>query len=280
MILSLRLNRFVGSIFLYAVLILISIFMILPFLWMVRTSLMPPDEIFGSPPVLLSPRMNLSAYQYLFDQLHIEQIVWNTLVVSAGATALQLFFCALGGYGFAKYDFPAKKWLFSLLLATFIVPFVIMMVPLYLIMRDLHWLDTYWPLTIPWAANAFGIFFMRQYISTISNDLMDAARIDGAGEFGIFSRIILPIIVPGLTSLGLLTFIGTWNSFLWPLVILKSPEKFTLPLTISSMVGPVGRSVWAEWMGTSIISILPLLLIFIIFQRRFIEGITAGAVRG
>jgi ABC-type glycerol-3-phosphate transport system permease component len=277
---SARLIRLLGNVILYGVLIGVSLFMMLPFVWMLSTSLKPADEIFGYPPIIISRNFSLNAYKYVIVQYQVPRILINTLIVSTVATVLQLFFCSLGGYGFAKYKFPGQRSLFSLLLATMIVPFVIVMVPLYLIMRDFHWIDTYWPLLIPFAANAFGIFFMRQYISSISDELLDAARIDGAGEFGIYLRIIFPIIIPGLTSLGLIIFMNTWNSFLWPLVILKSSENFTIPLTISSMTGQVGRTVWNEYMATAVMSILPLLVIFLAFQRRFVEGITAGAIRG
>jgi ABC-type glycerol-3-phosphate transport system permease component len=136
-------------------------------------------------------------------------------------------------------------------------------------------------LIIPGAANAFGIFFMRQYITTISDELLDAARIDGASEFGIFGRVILPIIAPGLTSLGLIFFMGSWNNFMWPLVILKSPSNFTLPIAIRSIVGGlIGRPVFNLQMAASVISIIPLLIVFLVFQRRFVEGITAGAIKG
>jgi ABC-type glycerol-3-phosphate transport system permease component len=161
-----------------------------------------------------------------------------------------------------------------------VIPAAVTLVPIYIIMRDLKWIDTFWPLIIPGAANAFGIFFMRQYIMSVSNELMDAARIDGAGEFTIFWRIILPIIAPGLTSLGLIFFMSSWNDFLGPLIYLKSPENFTLPLIIRSLIGPVGRTVYDVQMAASVISLIPLLIIFLIFQRRFVEGITAGAVKG
>jgi ABC-type glycerol-3-phosphate transport system permease component len=144
----------------------------------------------------------------------------------------------------------------------------------------LKWIDTILPLIIPGAANAFGIFFMRQYISTISEDIMDAARIDGAGEFTIYWRIIVPIIAPGLTSLGLIFFMGAWNAIMGPLIYLKSPENFTLPLIIRSMTSPVGRTIYDTQMAASVISIIPLLIIFLIFQRRLMEGIAAGAVKG
>ncbi|MEJ2555668.1 MAG: carbohydrate ABC transporter permease [Anaerolineae bacterium] len=281
MSLTRRLNRLLGGVLLYGLLIGMSVFMILPFIWMFSTSLKPQNEIFRLPPVIVSMNSNLDAYRNLVEDRNILRIVGNTFVIAAGATCLRLFFCSLGGYGFAKYKFPGRGALFGFLLGTMIVPFSITMVPLYVIMLRLKWIDTFWPLIIPGAANAFGIFFMRQYISTISDELLDAARIDGASEFGIYWRVVLPIIIPGLTSLGLIFFMQVWNDFLWPLVILKSPDNFTLPIAIRSMVGGViGRPVYHLQMAASVISIIPLLIIFLVFQRRFVEGITAGAIRG
>ncbi len=276
-----KVTRWAGDGLLYALLIAVSIFMILPFLWMVSTSLKPENEIFRLPPVMISQNFNLNSYLNLFQQRGILRILANTFVVAAGATALQLFFCSLGGYGFSKFKFPGRDKLFGVLLGTMIVPFTIMMVPLYVIMVRLGWIDTFLPLIIPGAASAFGIFFMRQYITSVSSELLDAARIDGASEFGIYWRIVLPIVAPGLISLGLIFFMGSWNSFMWPLVILKSPDNFTLPIMIRSIVsGVIGRPVFNLQMAASVISIIPLLIVFLIFQRRFVEGIQAGAVRG
>jgi ABC-type glycerol-3-phosphate transport system permease component len=275
-----RLSLFFTDALMYGLLIAVSAFMILPFIWMVSTSLKPADEIFAIPPIIISPNSSLNAYVYLQEQYNILGIVWNTFVIAFSATVLRLFFCALGGYGFAKFKFPGQGALFAFLLGTMVIPGAVTLVPVYIIMRDLKWIDTFLPLIIPGAANAFGIFFMRQYIMSVSNELMDAARIDGAGEFTIFWRIILPIIAPGLTSLGLIFFMGSWNDFIGPLIYLKSPEHFTLPLIIRSLIGPVGRTVYDVQMATSVISLIPLLIIFLIFQRRFVEGITAGAIKG
>jgi len=275
-----RLSYWLTDFLMYALLIGVSIFMILPFLWMVSTSLKPADEIFAIPPIVISPNSSLNAYVYLQQQYNILGIVKNTFVIAFSATILRLFFCALGGYGFAKFKFPGQGALFAFLLGTMVIPGAVTLVPVYIIMRDLKWIDTFWPLIIPGAANAFGIFFMRQYIMSVSNELIDAARIDGAGEFTIFWRIILPIIAPGLTSLGLIFFMSSWNDFIGPLIYLKSPEHFTLPLIIRSLVGPVGRTVYDVQMATSVISLIPLLIIFLVFQRRFVEGITAGAIKG
>jgi ABC-type glycerol-3-phosphate transport system permease component len=276
-----RIPRAVETALLYALLIGVSLFMVLPFIWMISTSLKPNEEVFGLPPRLLTPNSSLNNYRYLFEQTEpsLTRILLNTTVIATGATLLQLLFAALGGYGFAKFTFPGRGALFGFILATMIIPFTIVMVPLYVVMRNLDWLDTFWPLIIPGAANAFGIFFMRQYTSTISDEILDAARIDGAGEIRIFLRVILPIVTPGLSSLGLIFFMNSWNNYLWPLVILQSPKNHTLPLLIRSMVGP-GRSPYELQMAASVISIIPLLVLFLVFQRRFVEGITAGAVRG
>ena len=277
---ELSLRRIIEDLLLHAVLILLALFMILPFVWMVSTSLKPINEVFQSPPQLISPNASFDAYVTLFQEKNFAQNLWNTFLVASSATVLRLFFCALGGYGFAKYSFRGKAGLFAIVLATLVIPFGIMLIPLYVIMLRLHWIDTFWPLIIPGAANAFGIFFMRQYISTISDELVDAARIDGASEFAIFWRVILPVVSPGLVSLGLIFFMASWNDFLFPLVILKSPSTFTLPLTIRSLIsGGIGRPVYNLQMAGSVVSILPLLIIFLVFQRRFIDGITAGAVK-
>ena len=275
-----RFSRWLTDSLIYALLIAISAFMILPFIWMVSTSLKPADEIFAIPPIIISPNSSLKAYAYLQEQYNILGIVKNTFVIAFSATILRLFFCALGGYGFAKFKFPGQGALFAFLLGTMVIPGAVTLVPVYIIMRDLKWIDTFWPLIIPGAANAFGIFFMRQYIMSVSSELIDAARIDGAGEFTIFWRIILPIIAPGLTSLGLIFFMASWNDFIGPLIYLKSPEHFTLPLIIRSLIGPVGRTVYDVQMAASVLSLIPLLIIFLIFQRRIVEGITAGAIKG
>jgi ABC-type glycerol-3-phosphate transport system permease component len=265
---------------LYGVLILVCIFMILPFFWMLSTSLKPEEEIFRLPPVIISENSNLDAYRELIFDRDILKIVGNTLFVATASTALRLFFCSLAGYGFAKFKFPGRGALFAFLLGTMVIPFTVLMVPLFILMMRFGWINTFYALIIPGAASAFGIFFMRQYISTINDELMDAARIDGATEFGIYWRVILPIVAPGLTSLGLIFFMQTWNDYLWPLINLRSPDLFTLPLAIRQMVhAGIARPVFHLQMATSVISIIPLLIIFLVFQRRFVEGITAGAIK-
>jgi len=277
---SKRFRSLLTDITLYSTLITISIFMILPFIWMLSTSFKFPQDIFGYPPALISENPTLNNYIYIFQEKNLIRVLWNTVFIALSGTLLSLFFTALGGYGFAKFEFPGKKAAFAFLLATMIVPGAVMMVPSFVIMRKFGWVDTFWPLIVPGAANAFGIFFFRQYISTISDELMDAARIDGASEFMIFWRIIAPIIVPGMTSLGLIFFMGSWNNYLGPLIYLKSPKNHTITLAINGLSGGAGLTAWGEQMAMSVISLIPLLIIFLVFQRQFVEGITAGAIKG
>jgi len=273
-------NKILSDIIKYTVLILISFFMILPFVWMLSSSFKLPEDIFGYPPRLISQNPILSNYTFIFQEKNLLRILFNTIIIALSATLLSLFFTTLGGYGFAKFEFPGKKILFIILLATMIIPGAVMMVPTFVIMREFGWVDKFWPLIVPGAASAFGIFFFRQYISTINDELMDAARIDGASEFGIFLRIILPIISPGMISLGLIFFMASWNNYLGPLIYLKSPENWTITVSINAMSGGAGLTYWGPQMAMSVISLIPLLIIFLVFQRRFAEGITAGAVKG
>lgn len=273
-------QKILTDIVLYSALILLSIFMILPFVWMLSTSFKLPQDIFGFPPRLIPENITLNNYTYIFQEKNTIRILFNTIIIALFSTLLSLFFTTLGGYGFAKFEFPAKKNLFAILLATMIIPGAVMMVPSFVIMRKLGWVDSFLPLIVPGAANAFGIFFFRQYISSINDELMDAARIDGASEFRIFWSIILPIIAPGMTSMGLIFFMRSWNDYLYPLIYLKSPENHTITLAINALNGGAGLTVWGQQMATSVISLIPLLIIFLVFQRQFVEGITAGAVKG
>jgi ABC-type glycerol-3-phosphate transport system permease component len=265
---------------LYAILALISLFMILPFVWMLSTSLKLPTDIFGYPPKIIPDNATLNNYIYIFQEKNLLRVLLNTIYMSFASTIFSLFFCTLGGYGFAKFNFPAKKILFALLLATMVIPGAVMMVPSFVIMRQFGWVDTFWPLIVPGAANAFGIFFFRQYITSINDELMDAARIDGASEFRIYLSVILPIISPGMISMGLIFFMRSWNDYLGPLIYLKSPSNHTITLAINSLAGSAGLTAWGPQMAMSVISLIPLLIIFLIFQRQFVEGITAGAVKG
>ena len=258
-----KLRSTAAQVVLYGFLLLISLYTILPFVWMLSTSFKPMVEVFARPPILISPNMNLDAYRYVIDTGAFRALL-NTIFVATTATVVSLFFCALGGYGFAKFRFPGQRTLFGFLVAWLVIPGAIMIVPTYVIMVKLGWTNTYLPLIVPGAANAFGIFFMRQYISTVNDEIIDAARIDGASEFGIYWRVILPICAPGLTTLGLIFFMGAWNNYLMPSIYLKKAELYTLPLLQMEMAGISGQTNYHNWMALATISVIPLLVIFLL----------------
>lgn len=264
----------------YVVLVAMSAFMIFPFVWMVVSSMKPFTEIFAGTH-FLPQHWTLHNFSSFFHQTDATRAIWNSFYIATSQTLLSLFLCALGGYGFAKFSFPGRNFLFAFVIATLAVPFAVIVVPLFVMMRNtFHWVDTPWPLIIPWAANAFGIFFMRQYMLSIPDEILDAARVDGASEPRIFFRVVLPVCKPALISLGIIVFIASWNNFLWPLVVLPSPHHWTLPLVLRSLQGPPGRTPYDVLMAGSVVSTLPLVIGFLIFQRRLVSGIMAGTVKG
>lgn len=264
----------------YTIVIALCAFMIFPFLWMLVSSLKPLSEIFvGRGFFPTTP--TLENYVQLFRDYKTLPSLWNSFYIATVATSLSVFLCALGGYGFAKFDFPGRNTLFYIMLGTMTIPFVVLLVPLFIMMRNVfNWIDTPWPLIIPGAASAFGIFFMRQYMLSIADEMLDAARIDGASEFGIFLRIVLPTSLPGLASLGIIFFMGSWNNFLWPLAVLRSPDVYTLPLLLNSIQGPEGRFPFGVLMAGSVVSVVPMIITFLFLQRYLIAGLTAGSVKG
>jgi ABC-type glycerol-3-phosphate transport system permease component len=277
---SRQFKRILVDILLYSVLIIVSLFMILPFIWMLSTSFKLAADIFGYPPRFIPDNPVLDNYTYVIFTKQAMRYLYNTAVIATLSTIATLFFSTLAGFAFAKYDFPGKKGLFAFLLATMVIPGAVMMVPAFIIIRKIGWVDTIWPLVIPGAASAFWIFFFRQFISTISNEMMDAARMDGASEFRIYWNIILPIISPAITGMGLIMFMASWNAYQGPRIYLKSADKMVMTQAIMSMQGAAGFTAWGEYMALSVISLIPLLIIFLVFQRRIVEGVMAGAIKG
>lgn len=262
----------------YLVVAFLSFSMIVPFLWMLSSSLKPQSEIFRYPPTPIASSPSLNNYGRLFEQMPFGLNLLNTAYIAVLYTVLALFFCALGGYGFAKYRFKGREALFLVLLGSMVIPFEVTMVPLYLLYQRIGWVDTHWPLIIPGTANAFGIFFMRQIIRGVPDELLDAARIDGAGEFGIFARVVVPVVAPAIASLGIIFFMGSWNNFIWPLVLLRSDPRLTAAVAIVRLQGSI-YTPYDLVMAGSVLVTLPLVAVFLLMQRQFIEGIMAGAVK-
>lgn len=207
-----------------------------------------------------------------------QNLGWS-LVVALAITALNLFFCSLAGHAFALMDFPGREPLFTAVLATMLLPAFLGMVPTVMVMGALGWMNEHRALIVPGACGAVGVFLMRQYIrAAVPRDLVDAARLDGCTEFGIFWRIVLPLVVPALGTLGLITFIGAWNNFVGPLVVLSDPERYTLPLALRSLQA-TGQTPWGAVCAGAALAVMPLMLMFMLASRRLIEGLSAGAVK-
>lgn len=269
-----------GMAVLYGILIVTAILMAFPFYYSLVFSTHRSATILEIPPPLWFGGALVQNYTDLLKALPFWNSMYNSIAVALSSTLLTLFFCSLGGYGFAKFVFPGREFLFAFLLATMMVPGVLGLIPSFVLMGWFGWLDTWWPLIIPGVASAFGIFWMRQYITgAIPQDLMDAARIDGAHEFRIYWNIVIPIILPALAALGILTFMGNWNSFQWPLLILKEEENYTLPVMLSTLRSLRGNEIGVQILGATM-AIAPILVVFLAASRQFVAGLTAGAVKG
>jgi len=256
-----------------------ALVMLAPFYFMFVFATHSRTEIFNLPPPLWPGddfQLNLSI---LTEKIPFWRSLGWSLYVALASTALTLLFCSMGGYAFAMFEFKLQKSLFLLVMGTMLIPSFLSMIPTFMVMDALGWIDQPRALYIPGAASAFGIFLMRQFISaSIPRDLIEAARMDGCSELGIYARIVLPLLQPALGTLGLITFIASWNNFIGPLIVMRSPEMYTLPLALRSMQSPVNTE-WGALMTGSAIATVPLLILFALSSRRLIDGLTTGAVK-
>ncbi len=219
-----------------------------------------------------------SNYRNLWKAVPYNRYFINSVFIATASTLVTLFFCSLGGYAFAKYQFRGKTILFGILLASMMVPFQVLLVPLFGLMYDIGWLNSYKAIIIPFSVGAFGVFLMRQFIVTIPSELLDAARIDGCSEFGIYYRIVLPIIKPALGALTIYSFLSSWNGYLWPLIVLRDEAKYTLPIGLANLIG-IYRQDYGMLMAGTLLSLLPIVILFLAMQREFVQGITLGSVK-
>ena len=256
-----------------------ALIMLAPFYFMFVFATHTRGEIFHLPPPLWFGDAFLDNLKILTTRLPFWQNLGWSVYVALGSTALTLLFCSLGGYAFAAFEFRFKNALFTLVMATMLLPGFMNMIPSFMIMDALGWIDQHRALIIPGAANAFGIFLMRQFVgSAVPKELVEAARMDGCGEFGIYWRIVLPLMKPALGTLGLVTFIGSWNNFMAPLVVMRSAELYTLPLALRSLQTPVNTE-WGALMLGSALALLPLIAVYLFSAKRLVSGLTAGAVK-
>ena len=267
----------------YGVLIVVALTMVVPFMWMVTTSLKSPGTEFSYPPQIIPNEFNFSQYQRLFDNLPFARYFLNTVIVTLATVVGQLIVCSMAAYGFARLNFMGRDTVFVLYLMTMMIPFQITLIPLYLIITQLGWVNTYQGLIVPGISSAFGIFLLRQSFLNIPRDYQDAARIDGANEFTIFTRVFLPLNGPTLATLGVFAFMGTWTDLLWPLLIARSEQLRTLELGLAYFNARPNAFVQPNWpllMAGAVVVMVPVLIVYIIAQRYFVQGISLSGVKG
>lgn len=251
----------------------------IPYIYMITASVRSQGELYSLPVTIFPRAFTNNNYIKLFADTDF--VIWygNTIITAGLRTTLGVYLAAMAGYAFAKYDFLLKRFFFFLVLATLTLPFHVLLIPLFIMMRDFGWINSYLAIIVPGIVGAFNIFLMRQYIESVPDELMDAARIDGASELSIFHRIVIPLVRPALGVVAILTFVGTWNDFLWPLIVLQDSSKYLLSIGIATMDGPFDVEIGAI-MAASFLSTLPILIIFVLMQRNIIAGLTQGAIRG
>ena len=256
-----------------------ALIMLAPFYFMFVFATHSRTEIFSLPPPMFFGDDFFNNLKILTERMPFWRNLGWSVYVAVLSTVLTLLFCSMGGYAFALFDFRYKNALFGLVMGTMLLPSFMNMIPTFMIMDALGWIDQPKALYIPGAASAFGIFLMRQFVtSSIPKDLIEAARMDGCSELGIYARIVLPLLKPALGTLGLITFIASWNNFMGPLIVMRSPDMYTLPLALRSLQSPVNTE-WGALMTGSAIATLPLVVLFVLSSRQLISGLTAGAVK-
>jgi multiple sugar transport system permease protein len=262
---------------LYAAVVVGAAVMLFPFLWTVITSI-TPDGSLADGPTLIVHNPTVDAYRTLLDAMPIWRILVNSLLIAIASTGFQLITGSMAAYGFARLHFPLKNVIFGCYLATLMVPLQVLVVPLFIEMKTLNLQDTYFALLAPTIASAFGVFLLRQAVSAVPAELDEAATIDGAGHLRIFTTIVLPLIRPALATVAVFAFMSSWNSFLWPLVVIRSPEFMTLPLGLSTLQGQFTTQ-WNVVMAGSVVSIVPIAIIYLLAQRHIIAGVAHTGIK-
>ncbi len=272
-------KRTLPSILLHTALVVGALLTLTPLLWMVSASFMPTGEANSFPPRLLPSVPTFEHYADLFTKLNLARSLTNSVIISVCATILSLFMNSMAGYAFAKLRFPGREAAFRALLTALVIPSQVGMLPLFLLLKSLGLVNSYAGVLVPWMASVFGIFMIRQYALSLPDDLLDAARIDGASEWRIFWTIVLPTMAPVLATLALFVFLASWNDFLWPLITLSDDRKYTLPVALASLVGEHVQDTELMMAG-SVLTVLPVMMVFLALQRYYIQGVLQGSVKG
>jgi multiple sugar transport system permease protein len=264
---------------LHAALVFGALVTLTPLLWMVSASFMSPGESNSFPPRLLPQVPTLQNYVDLFTRLNLARYLMNSTLVAVSATLISLLINSMAGYAFAKLRFAGRERVFHVLLAALVIPGQVGMLPLFLMLRAMGLVNTMAGVVVPFMAGIFGIFMIRQYAMSIPEDLLDAARVDGAGEYRIFWSIVIPVIQPILVTLAVFTFLSAWNDFMWPLIVLSDDAKYTLPVALASLSGEHVQDTGLMMAG-SVLTVLPVVVLFVVLQRAYIRGVMMGSVKG
>lgn len=265
----------------YLLLAIGAVVMLLPFVWMILSSFMTAQEITARPLTWFPSAFRLDAYRGLRDAIPLGRMYLNSIIVTVLTTLGILFTSSLAGYGFAKFHFPGRDVLFLVVLATMMIPFFVVMIPIFYMISKLGWIDSYPGLIVPNIVTAFGIFLMRQYMLSLPDEVLDAARVDGASEFEIYWRIALPLSTPVIGALTILAFVYQWNNFLWPLLVARSDRMWTVPVGLNSLrVYASSAEVINMQMAGATLAIVPVIAVFLLLQRYFVRGIALTGMKG
>ncbi len=267
------------STLLHAGLIVGAIVTLTPLGWMVGASLMPAGEANALPPRVIPSRVTFEHYVALFTRMDLARHFVASVIVTVSATVLSVLINGMAGYAFAKLRFGGRDRIFRGLALALVVPAQVGMLPLFLLLRQLGFVNTYAGVIVPYLASVLGIFMIRQYALSLPDDLLDAARVDGAGEMRVFRSVVVPVIRPILVTLAAFTFLSAWNDFLWPLIILSDTQNYTLPVALANLAGEHVQDTELMMAG-SVLTILPAMIVFLLFQRAYVRGIMAGSVKG
>jgi multiple sugar transport system permease protein len=271
--------RWLARVLLYGALLLGAFVALFPMFWMISASFMAPGESNSFPPHLLPHSPTLEHYRALFTRLDLGRNLLNSAIIAFTVTAISLVINSMAGYALAKMRFRGRDKLFGVLLGGLVIPVQVAMLPLFLLMKQLGLINSYWGVIIPGLSSIFAIFLIRQYATAIPDDLLDAARIDGASELRIYTSIVLPVITPILATLAIWTFLATWNDFMWPLIVLSDERRYTLPVALANLMGEHVQDTELMMAG-SVLTVLPVLITFLFLQRYYIQGIMAGSTKG
>ncbi|QQQ64313.1 carbohydrate ABC transporter permease [Paenarthrobacter ureafaciens] len=271
--------KVIGSWTSHILLILTALITLVPFIWMISTALKPSGEVFSTPPSLIGSSIQWGNFADAWNYLPFGRFMLNGVLVSALGTLIVVSTSAMAAYAFSRLRWRGRNGVFLIYLGTLMIPQEVLIVPMFILMRDLGWVNSYQALIIPWAFTAFGTFLLRQFFLTLPDELEDAARIDGANRFVSFTKILLPLVRPALGTLAVFTFIGYWNSFLWPLLIVSDVNMATVPLGLNMFLGQTGNQ-WNLLMAASTISILPSVLMVLGLQRYLVKGIALSGLGG